>query len=80
MDDKLWIRIIDGQIQEGAHPAYESNLLLAFPELNGNFTGHFAPVDYQPVPMIAADEELEGPFYRFEGDVVVNYYNVKKIS
>jgi hypothetical protein len=74
MDDNLWIRIENGQVVEGHHPAYESNIIDAFPELNGNLTTHFAPVDFTAAPSLNYGETVEGPFYEMvDGRVKVNY-------
>ena len=76
MEDKLWIRIENGQVVPGHHPAYESNIIAAFPELNGNLSEYFAPVDYQPLPELNFGEKLQGPYYEWSGDKIINTYIV----
>jgi hypothetical protein len=76
MEDKLWIKIENGQVVPGHHPAYESNIIEAFPELNGNLSTHFAPVDLQPLPELNFGEILSGPFYEWSGDKIINTYIV----
>lgn len=82
MEDKLWIRVENGQVVEGHHPAYESNIIQAFPELNGNLSTHFAPVDFQPLPELNCGEKLLGPFYKWNDshDKIINYYNIEQES
>jgi hypothetical protein len=76
MEDKLWIKIENGEVVPGHHPAYESNIIEAFPELNGNLSTHFAPVDLQPVPEFGYGEKLLGPFYEWSGVKIINRYLV----
>lgn len=72
MEDKLWIRVENGQVVEGHHPAYESNIKAAFPELNGELSTHFALVDFTPAP--SSNGKVEGPFYELiDGVVKVSY-------
>ena len=80
MDDNLWIRVENGQVVEGHHPAYESNIIDAFPELNGDLTTHFAPVNYTPPPSLNYGETLEGPFYEMVNGVVEVKYIISMVS
>jgi hypothetical protein len=75
MEDKLWIRVENGQVVEGHHPAYESNIKTAFPELNGELFPHFVPVDFTPAPS-PNGEVVEGPFYELINGVVKVSYKV----
>ena len=77
MEEKLWIRVENGQVVEGHHPAYESNILMAFPELNGDPSTHFAPVDFTPAPSPNYGEVIEGPFYEMVDGIVKVRYNVR---
>lgn len=78
MDSEFWIRIIDDQVPEGYHPMPKQNIIDAFPHLNGDFTGLYAPVDLTPAPMLLDGEILEGPFYKWNDshDKIINYYNI----
>jgi hypothetical protein len=80
MEDNLWIRVENGQVVEGHHPAYESNIIAAFPELSDDLTTHFAPVDLTPYPELAYNEIALGPTYVWVGDRVTNVYTVRTLT
>ena len=79
---EYWIRIENDKVVDGHHPAFKQNIIDAFPELGGNITEHFAPVDLTPAPSLNYGEVMEGPFYKWNDshDKIINYYIVKQAT